>query len=358
MAHTGDPLTFYKAIQTALRARAGKALGPLVKRWRYTQSSDYAHLALQNGSARFLARYGSLDSSRDAAELTADYHALVTSISRSGGDAPGIVAAWLELFASGEYGVLPSGVCAPEPDCAACPLKETCRYLAAGGKDARVFGQSLAEELLQAVPGRPVDLRVADLLAFILSGEKSGAADAARAEALLKACHGLRGVFLAKPEELRVLGLNDAARARLQAVAELCRHWAGEKGEHGRQFTCGRDFFEHFHLRLREHKQERFCVVLLDQKNCLIGEEQVSAGSLTEALVHPREVFAQAIARRAAAVALVHNHPSGDPAPSAADKAITKRLDSVAKLVGIRLLDHIIIGDGVFVSFAEKGLLG
>ncbi|MCY3024483.1 MAG: DNA repair protein RadC, partial [Planctomycetota bacterium] len=315
-------------------------------------------LAPKADSMRFLVRYGLLDAGRDRPSLLKDYHALLTRLSRASGEAPGIVAAWVELFAAGAYGVLHSGICAPEPRCGICPLRETCRYLAAGGKDVRVFGESLARELRRSAARRPVDLRASELLAFILAGESGGAADIARAEAALKACNGVRGLFAAGPDVLRELGLGSAAVARVQALAELCRAWAGETAARGGVFTSGQDFYDAFYLKLRDLKQEVFVVATLDQKNRLLGEEQVSAGSLTETLIHPREVFARAIAERAAAVAVVHNHPSGDPAPSLADKAITRRLDSVAKLVGIRLLDHVIVGDGRFFSFVERGLLG
>ena len=358
MTRAAETLAFYQALQAGLRTAAGKALTPLLKRWRYTQSSEYAALALLPDSFRFLTRYGHLDAGKEAGALLKDYHALLTRIARDAGDAPGVVAAWLELFAAGEYGVLQNAFCAPEPRCGACPLKEGCRYLAAGAKDARAFGRSLAQDLLLAAAGQAVDLRVSELLAFILCGEKSGAADIARAEAAVKACGGLRGVFLAQPEALRELGFAEAACARLRSLSELCRRWADEKSTPGRRFACGQDFYDHFHLRLRDLKQEVFIVVLLDQKNCLLAEQQVSTGILTETLVHPREVFAEAIARRAASVALVHNHPSGDPMPSPPDKAITKRLESVAKLIGIRLLDHVVTGDGAFFSFAERGWLG
>jgi DNA repair protein RadC len=108
---------------------------------------------------------------------------------------------------------------------------------------------------------------------------------------------------------------------------------------------------------VRELKKECFFVVCLDQKNRLIGEEQISEGTLTEALVHPREALAPAVRCSAAAVALVHNHPSGDPAPSRADKAVTKRLRDAAELLDIRLLDHVIVGDSAYFSFSEAGLL-
>jgi DNA repair protein RadC len=357
MARVADPAKFLKAIQTVLRTEAGKNLPPLIKRWRYTQSSDFAELPLRPETLRFLVRYGNLNTGADDETLSKEYHALLQRVSRVSGDAPGIVAAWIQLFAAGEYGVLQDGICAQEPRCGVCPLKESCRYLISGGRDARSFGDSLAQDLLISGGRRTVDLRAADLLAFIVYGEKSGAPDIARVEALLKTCGGLRGTFQARPDDLKKVGLTDAAVSRLQAMAEISRYWAEERSLRGRTFTCGEDFYDYFHLRVRDLKQEVFLVAMLDQKNCLIDELQVSEGSLTEALVHPREVFARAIELRAAAIAVLHNHPSGDPEPSSADKSITRRLQSVSKLVGVRFLDHIIIGDGTFTSFVDDGLL-
>jgi len=108
----------------------------------------------------------------------------------------------------------------------------------------------------------------------------------------------------------------------------------------------------------RRDWKEQFWAVLLDGKNRVLREERVSEGSLTASLVHPREVFAPAIRESAGALVLVHNHPSGDPTPSVEDVEITRRLCAVADLVGIRVLDHVVVGDGAFVSFLERGLLG
>src|SRR5438552_18024409 len=109
----------------------------------------------------------------------------------------------------------------------------------------------------------------------------------------------------------------------------------------------------------REHfeplDREQFVVVVLDGKNRIMGFNVVSIGSLTAALVHPREVFKAAILSNAAALILAHNHPSGDPTPSAEDRALTVRLRQCGELVGIRVLDHVVIGRGRYASMAEEG---
>ena len=106
--------------------------------------------------------------------------------------------------------------------------------------------------------------------------------------------------------------------------------------------------------------REHFVVLLLDQKNKIIGIHTVSTGSLTASVVHPREVYKVAILSNAAAIIAGHNHPSGDPNPSTEDRALTTRLCEAGKLLGIALLDHIIVGDGTasYFSFADEGLLG
>ncbi len=105
--------------------------------------------------------------------------------------------------------------------------------------------------------------------------------------------------------------------------------------------------------------RETFWCLLLNGKNVLVGLNVVSVGALTAALVHPREVFKPAILGNAAAIVLAHNHPSGDAAPSAEDLALTRRLCEVGELVGIRVLDHLVLGEGgTFRSLADEGLLG
>lgn len=108
---------------------------------------------------------------------------------------------------------------------------------------------------------------------------------------------------------------------------------------------------------LRFMKKEYFKVILLDTKNFVISTELISVGSLNSSIVHPRETFKPAIKKSASSMILVHNHPSGESEPSHEDITLTNRLDECGKILGIKVIDHIIIGDGVFYSFKEEGLL-
>lgn len=121
--------------------------------------------------------------------------------------------------------------------------------------------------------------------------------------------------------------------------------------------TTSRQVFELFRDRFQTLDREEFLVILLDGKGRTMGYNVVSVGSLTASLVHPREVFKPAMIGNAASLILVHNHPSGDPEPSAEDRALTRRLKDAGDLLGIRVLDHIVIGDGSYRSFANDGLL-
>lgn len=108
---------------------------------------------------------------------------------------------------------------------------------------------------------------------------------------------------------------------------------------------------------MRHETHEKFVIMLLNAKNRLTAVRQIAEGSLTSATVHPRECFAPAIVAHAAAIIAVHNHPSGDPAPSADDRHLTEALSSAGDIIGIRLTDHIVIGDGRYYSFREHGEL-
>ncbi len=124
----------------------------------------------------------------------------------------------------------------------------------------------------------------------------------------------------------------------------------------GIQFRCSGDIYRAF-KELATMPVESFLVVHLDSKNRMVGMTTCSIGSMTSSLVHPRDIFRPAIANMTAGLIFIHNHPSGDPAPSDEDLDITRRLCEVGKLIGIRCLDHIVIGSGRYFSFADQGLI-
>ncbi len=124
----------------------------------------------------------------------------------------------------------------------------------------------------------------------------------------------------------------------------------------GIQFRRSADIYRAF-KELASMPVETFLVIHLDGKNRLVGMTTCSIGSMTSSLVHPRDVFRPAIANMTAGLIFIHNHPSGDPAPSDEDIQITRRLCEVGKVIGIRCLDHIVIGQGCYFSFADQGLI-
>ncbi len=175
---------------------------------------------------------------------------------------------------------------------------------------------------------------------------------------LLQTFGDLRKLSVATLKEIcEVKGAGPAKAASVLAALSLARRVNTGKLESLERFTAPSQIFNHFHYRFRDRRREYFIALLLDGKNRIILEEQVSEGSLNQSIVHPREVFSRAVKESAAAVILVHNHPSGDPSPSREDREITRRLKEAGEILGIKVLDHIIIGDGSYLSFVEQGLL-
>ncbi len=152
-------------------------------------------------------------------------------------------------------------------------------------------------------------------------------------------------------------GLKGIEEASFKACLEIAKRVGSQKWETGQPFRSAEDVYHHFRDNLGAEKRELFYVVLLNNKNRKIRDVKISEGSLTASLVHPREVYNPVIRESAAAVIFVHNHPSGDPAPSPEDIDITRRLKEVGDVMGVRVLDHVVIGRDRFFSFNDKGML-
>ena len=152
-------------------------------------------------------------------------------------------------------------------------------------------------------------------------------------------------------------GLTERETLILQAVQELAFRWNRPPPEPAPSITSPQEVAHLLLPRLRYREQEEFCVLLLNTKNRLIAEVTVSVGSLDCSLAHPREVFREAVRHNAAGILLVHNHPSGDPQPSPEDLHLTQQLRQAGKLLGIEVMDHLILGEGHWISLREKGML-
>lgn len=198
----------------------------------------------------------------------------------------------------------------------------------------------------------------AELLAILIrTGTRSQSA-VTLATKLLNKSGGLRNLVDMSVSELtEIKGIGSAKALQLMAGIELgkriARSTLGElvvvkSPNHAAMYVMEE---------LRYLKKEHFVCLFLNTKNGIIGKETLSIGTLNASLVHPREVFREAIRYNSASIICVHNHPSGDPTPSPEDISITKRLREAGSLIGIEILDHLIIGDGKFISLKEQGFL-
>lgn len=223
----------------------------------------------------------------------------------------------------------------------------------------------------RTIPELPVDLRPrerlkehgegalssAELLAILLgSGTHQQSALSLAAE-LLSHNEGLRFLATSSFSELeQIKGLGMAKTARIKAALELGRRIAIQTLNRP-LIKSAEDVKNMVMEEMRMLDREHFRALYLDRKLRLIALETIAIGGLSSALIHPREVFKPAVQRSAASIILVHNHPSGDPAPSAEDIEITRRMKAAGQVMGIDILDHIIIGDNRYASLNGMGLL-
>ena len=199
-----------------------------------------------------------------------------------------------------------------------------------------------------------------ELLAIILRNGNASTGESAidHARLLLNKFGGLKGIDDASASEIAAIkGIGPAKVAQLKACLEIGKRIGSQKWEAGQPLHSAEDVYQHFRENLGREKRELFYVVLLNNKNRKMREVKISEGSLTASLVHPREVYNPVIRESAAGVIFVHNHPSGDPSPSAEDIDITKRLKEVGDVMGVRVLDHVVIGHDRYFSFNDKGML-
>ncbi len=199
----------------------------------------------------------------------------------------------------------------------------------------------------------PEGLSDAEILAILLRTGSKGENVVDMSNRLI-AEYGLDKLMECSLEELeKIKGIGKTKAMQILAIAELEKRINQSKNP-VKKITCAKDVFDLMHNELKDKKEEHFYVLLLNNQNNVIKKELISKGILDSAILHPREVFRPAIKHSAARIILVHNHPSGNSQPSSEDLDITQRLTAVGGDLGIRVLDHVIVGRGEWWSWMER----
>lgn len=201
-------------------------------------------------------------------------------------------------------------------------------------------------------------LSQAELLAILLRTGTRQESAIHMAQRILSDIGGIRGIVdLSLDEMMRMKGIGPAKAVQIKAGVELGQRLAITRMPEAQIIRSPKDAANLLMEQLRYLQKEHFVCLFLNTKNHIIAQETLSIGSLNASIVHPREVFRAAIKCSSASVICAHNHPSGDPTPSPEDIRMTERLCHAGEIVGIDVLDHIVIGDGEFVSLKEQGLM-
>ncbi len=204
------------------------------------------------------------------------------------------------------------------------------------------------------------ELSDAELLAVILRTGTRERTSLQTAQRLLCGGEGnlLNLITMTLEEMQNIPGIGQVKAAQMKCVAELAMRIARTKRAVRISLNQPESVAGYYMETLRHEPKEKLLLAMFDAKSSLLGDEVISVGTVRHSLVSPREVFLKALQYKAVHIVLLHNHPSGDPTPSEADKMVTKRIAACGKMMDIALADHIIIGDNNYISFREKGLLG
>ncbi|MCR5793504.1 MAG: DNA repair protein RadC [Lachnospiraceae bacterium] len=200
----------------------------------------------------------------------------------------------------------------------------------------------------------------AELLAVIIRTGTSNARATDLAEHLLKKVEqdGLAGLYMLTAKDIMsVRGMGKVKAAQMLAVIELSKRISKAVFKKNGPYNSPELLAKYYMQDMRCLMREQVVLVMMDAKSCIIKDEIISVGTVDASILSPREVFIKALEYQAVFIVLLHNHPSGDPTPSGEDIRITQRIERVGQMIGIKLMDHIIIGDNRYVSMKEKGML-
>jgi len=229
-----------------------------------------------------------------------------------------------------------------------------------GGKNQKMqkregHRERLREKFLKGGLKGFLDYEIIELLLTLGTPRKDCKVQAREA---VKKYQTLRGILEASPDELQeIQGIGPHNIFGLKLIQEVSRRFLKEKMMSRPYCHSSKEVFDYLYHALRDVKKEKFKVLFLDAKNQILEEKTVFEGTVDSSAVYPREIMKEALRCDASSLIFVHNHPSGDPEPSASDREITKELVFVANVMQLKVLDHIIIGNNCYFSFADEGLI-
>ena len=346
-----DLVTFYSRLTHTLENACGRdALAQRLAAFRQVSAEPAAALP-SPALGRAFRRMGFLRAEDDAAVFAESFAKLVgEAVSRPAHN----VRFLLDLFAGGDDNLALKPVCGATPQCQSCQMTRECDH----------FNTPRKPEMTALTPaaclmsGNDQMLSDSELLAIILFGDRATGQEPV--VATLMARYGrLRAAFRAETHEYA--GIRDMSRVqamRMAAVAALHRRLLAERRGEMLRITSAQDIHDRYAPELRDYRVEAAVLLMLDQQNSVIRDAWFCEGSPTIAHLAISDLLRPAVREFATRVALVHNHPSNNPSPSLADLDFTRRLRSACDIIGLGLVDHVIVAESGYYSFAEEGMLG
>lgn len=353
-------------VQAKAWAKAIGGLGEIggLRVWKFMCLLGDEIVVPEHAVRRFLFRLGLLDVEKFSGLADASaFVSAVQALSRLTGMEIAELDRLMAWHSGRVRGLSGGGLCVAKPRCSLCPLAAGCAWFRFRGTDGAMGGASKesasADRLKLRWRDQGLDeMSDAELLTFAMGLGGDSEQVARTADDLIRRFGGLREIDAASLSELTAFRSIGEARARqIKAAFEIGRRLSGKSLVRGDPVNGSEDVWLAFRERYRHIPQEHFIVLLLDTKNRLIKAEIVSKGTLSGSLAHPREVFKQAVRHSASAVILMHNHPSGDPEPSPEDFVVTEQLCEAGRILGIRVLDHVILGESEYFSFKDEGAM-
>lgn len=312
-------------------------------------------LAENKEIVRMFIRLGVLETKNayEKNKVTLDY--IVTNISEEADRYPALISVIIRLFSSGQYGIVSVPVCGSSPQCGKCKLTKYCKFYNSPPVDP-TYSKLPASKRLNL--GADSSITNIELLSMLIGGSRPSPSHINTAMNIFSRYKNLRALSMASLSELMSLrDVGEAAAIRIYSTLLLYKRFTEETNLDKIVIKASEDLYDLFKLELRDQRQENFYIVMLDSMNGIIKQEKIALGGLSSVQVISREVFTPAIREAAVSVALVHNHPSGNPEPSDDDIHLTQQLRKAGELLNIDVVDHIIIGDNRYVSFVDNNIV-